>query len=72
MWFDRGLLVEILLTQVFVFAQRQLAGVLGLALNIVLWVMVRSAVRAEREREVIHGEHSLDPDSASLARYAVP
>jgi len=71
-WFDRGLLVEILLTQVFVFAQRQLAGVVGLAVNIGLWAMVHSAMRAEREREVIHGEHSLDPDSASLATYAVP
>ena len=71
-WFDRGLLVEILLTQVFVFAQQQLAGVVGLTINIVLWVMVRSAVRAERERDVIHGEHSLDRDSASLATHAVP
>ncbi len=48
-WFDRGLLVEILVTQVFVFDQRQLAGLLGLVWSIAVWLLVRSAMRAERE-----------------------
>jgi hypothetical protein len=73
-WFDRGLLVEILLTQVFIFAQKQLAGILGLTYTIVLWLMVRSAVQAEREREVIHHEHEgvVAGDSASPAADPVP
>jgi hypothetical protein len=50
-WFDRGLLVDILVTQVFEFADEQLAGVVGLVVTILLWVMVRSAIKAERERD---------------------
>jgi hypothetical protein len=55
-WFDRGLLIDILVTQVFQFAQEQLAGVAGLVVTIGLWVMVRSAIRAERERESLEAE----------------
>jgi hypothetical protein len=50
-WFDRGLLVAILVTQVFQFQQEQLAGVVGLIITVGIWVMVRSAITAERERE---------------------
>jgi hypothetical protein len=49
-WFERGLLVEILVTQVFIFQQRQLQGLVGLIGAIVVWLLVRSAMRAERER----------------------
>jgi hypothetical protein len=49
-WFDRGLLVEILVTQVFIFNQHQLGGLLGLVWTIAAWLLVRSAMRAERER----------------------
>jgi hypothetical protein len=49
-WFERGLLVEILVTQVFIFQQRQLEGLVGLVGAIVVWLLVRSAMRAERER----------------------
>jgi hypothetical protein len=55
-WFDRGLLVAILVTEVFQFAQHQLSGIVGLVVVIALWVMVRSAIRAERERESIELE----------------
>lgn len=55
-WFERGLLVDILITQVFQFAQQQLAGVTGLVVTIGLWVMVRSAIRAERERASLQAE----------------
>ena len=49
-WFERGLLVDILLTQVFNFAKYQLEALSGLVITVVLWLMVRSALRAERER----------------------
>ena len=52
-WFERGLLVEILVTQVFVFQQHQLGALLGLSWTIVVWLLVRSAIRAERERDVL-------------------
>jgi hypothetical protein len=60
-WFERGLLVDILVTQIFQFAQEQLAGVVGLVVTIALWVMVRSAIRAERERESLEAEARMAP-----------
>jgi hypothetical protein len=51
-WFERGILVQIFVTQVFEFAQEQLAGVFGLVLNILVWVAIRSMIRAEVEREL--------------------
>ncbi len=72
-WFDRGLLVSILVTQVFEFQQEQLAGVLGLTITIVLWVMVRSAIRAERERESVEiDERAAQDESARSASQLVP
>jgi hypothetical protein len=52
-WFERGLLVEIVVTQVFVFQQHQLGGLVGLTWTIIVWLLVRSAIRAERERDVL-------------------
>ena len=52
-WFERGLLFEILVTQVFVFAKEQLAGVVGLIVTVAVWIAVRSALRAERERQYV-------------------
>jgi len=52
-WFERGMLVQIFVTQVFEFAQEQLAGVFGLAFNILLWVAIRSMIRAEVERAAV-------------------
>jgi hypothetical protein len=49
-WFERGLLVEIFVTQVFVFAEEQLAGVLGLVVILAVWSLLRSAMRAEAEQ----------------------
>ncbi len=60
-WFERGLLVDILVTQVFVFAQEQLAGIGALVISIGLWLLVRSALRAERERVILEGP---DPSAA--------
>jgi hypothetical protein len=70
-WFDRGLLVDILITQVFVFDQRQIVGVVGLAVTIGLWLAVRAAIRAERERATQSGpEPATGRASASSAPVA--
>ncbi len=39
------------MTQVFEFAHEQLAGVFGLVVNVLIWVALRSMIRAEIERE---------------------
>ena len=49
-WFERGVLVQIFVTQVFEFAQEELAGVAGLAFNIAMWLALRAMIRAEVER----------------------
>jgi hypothetical protein len=54
-WFERGVLVQIFVTQVFEFAQEQLAGIFGLVFNLLLWVAIRSMIRAEDERELVAG-----------------
>jgi hypothetical protein len=46
-WFARGLLVWILVTQVFIFYRSQLAGLGGLAIDLVAYVMTRFAIRRE-------------------------
>jgi len=51
-WFERGILVQIFVTQVFEFADQELAGVAGLVFNIMLWLAIRSMIRAEVERSV--------------------
>ncbi|MET0919828.1 MAG: hypothetical protein ABWY77_01360 [Acidimicrobiia bacterium] len=77
-WFERGMLVNILVTQVFVFEQRQLAGLPTLVFDVVLWLMAAAALRAERERAVLAGDtdrdpaHPLDGDQASREVRAVP
>jgi hypothetical protein len=65
-WFERGLLVEILVTQVFVFDQEQLAGLIGLVISIVVWLLVRSGINAERDRESLAMLGML-PDSTAPA-----
>jgi hypothetical protein len=54
-WFERGVLVQIFVTQVFQFAQEQLPGVFGLAFNILVWIAIRSMIRAEAEHELVAG-----------------
>jgi hypothetical protein len=52
-WFERSVLIQIFVTQVFQFAQEQLAGIFGLVANIALWVAVRAMIRAELERQLV-------------------
>ena len=47
-WFQRGLLVWILVTQVFVFYSSQLGGLTGLAIDLVAYGSVRYAIGRER------------------------
>jgi hypothetical protein len=58
-WFDRGLLISIFVTQIFVFAEEQLGGTIGLFIMLAVWVLLRSAMRAERERLALD-EHELE------------
>ena len=46
-WFMRGLLVWILLTQVFVFYSSQLAGLAGLAVDLIAYRSLRFALDRE-------------------------
>jgi hypothetical protein len=52
-WFERGILVQIFVTQVFEFAHEQLTGVFSLVVNILIWVALRSMIRAENERQLV-------------------
>jgi hypothetical protein len=52
-WFERGILVQIFVTQVFEFAHEQLSGVSTLILNLLIWVALRSMIRAEVERNLV-------------------
>jgi hypothetical protein len=62
-WFERGILVQIFVTQVFEFAQQQLAGVFGLVLNLLIWVAIRSMIRAELEQQLVEPESVASLDS---------
>ena len=46
-WFLRGVLVWILITQVFVFYDSQLAGLGGLAFDLAVYGVLRYAIRRE-------------------------
>jgi hypothetical protein len=59
-WFERGVLVQIFVTQVFEFASHELAGVTGLTADIALWLALRSMIRAEVERIPRSGVGSVD------------
>jgi len=49
-WFERSLLVSILLTRVFLFVETQFGAAVGAALDIVLLLAVRSMIHAEQGR----------------------
>jgi hypothetical protein len=49
-WFDWGLLVSLLITQIFVYEQEQLVGTITLAVTLGYWILLRSAIRAEQAR----------------------
>jgi hypothetical protein len=49
-WFERALLISILLTHVFIFVESQFGAVFGLGLDILLLLGVRSMIHAEEGR----------------------
>ena len=49
-WFERALLIAILLTHVFIFVESQFGAVFGLGLDILLLLAVRSMIHAEEGR----------------------
>ena len=56
-WFEAAVLVSIFITQVFLFAERQLAAVIDLAVAIVVWIALRSAIRLEVLARGIHDSY---------------
>lgn len=56
-WFEASVLVAIFVTQVFLFADRQLAGVLDILVTLVVWGALRSAMRLERLARAVHEEY---------------
>ena len=56
-WFEASVLVSIFVTQVFLFADRQLAGVLDILVTLVVWAALRSAMRLERLARAVHEEY---------------
>jgi hypothetical protein len=63
-WFDRALLIWILVVQLFMFRQQQFAAVIGLAVDLFIWAMVRSAITIEEQR--LHASTG-DPEPATTA-----
>jgi hypothetical protein len=66
-WFDRALLIWILVVQVYMFKQMQLAAVLGLAVDLFIWAMVRSAIAIEERRQLLGEDEAVPTPSEALA-----
>jgi hypothetical protein len=49
-WFERALLISILLTHVFIFVESQFGAVFGVGLDILLLLAVRSMLHVEEGR----------------------
>ena len=64
-WFDRALMIRILVVQVFLFRQEQFAAVAGLAIDLFVWTMLRSAMAIE----VANADHDAiaDPEETVTA-----
>jgi hypothetical protein len=56
-WFEASVLVAIFVTQVFLFADQQLAAVLDLLITLVVWAALRSAMQIERLARAVHEDY---------------
>jgi hypothetical protein len=56
-WFEASVLVAIFVTQVFLFADRQLAGVVDILVALIVWAALRSAMQLERLARAVHEEY---------------
>jgi len=64
LWFDRALLIWILVVQFYEFRQQQFAAVIGLAVDLFIWAMVRSAIAIEEQR--VHSGVDDSPPAEAL------
>jgi hypothetical protein len=62
-WFEASLLVAIFITQVFLFADRQLAGILNLAATLIVFLALRAVIRLETASQ--HTGATIRTDGAS-------
>jgi hypothetical protein len=69
-WFEATLLVAIFVTQVFLFADRQLAGILNLAATLVVFLALRAVIRLETASERTGA--TIGTDAAPLDPRRVP
>jgi hypothetical protein len=65
-WFMRGILVWILITQVFVFYRSELAGLGGLAIDLVAYAALRLAITEELTHGRASATTTASPDQAPL------
>jgi hypothetical protein len=56
-WFEASVLISIFVTQVFLFADRQLAGVVDILVALVVWAGLRSAMQLELLARAVHEEY---------------
>jgi hypothetical protein len=74
-WFEAGVLVSIFVTQVFLFADQQLAAVLDLFVALIVWIALRSAIRLELMARNVHESYrerrraTLGVDDPSLGEW---
>ena len=66
-WFDRALLIWILVVQIYEFRSQQFAAVFGLAVDLFIWAMVRSAIAIEEQREHLGADADTDTDAVGPA-----
>jgi hypothetical protein len=64
-WFDRALLVRILVVNVFLFDEQQFAATIGLAADLIVWTMLRSAMAIEEQR--LAAAHVADHETPTSA-----
>jgi hypothetical protein len=69
-WFERALLVSILLTRSFAFVESQFGAVFGLFVDLLLLVSLHLMMRGEREREVL--EAAPDPIPVAATARTTP
>lgn len=52
-WFDRAMLIRILVVQIYLFRTEQFAATAGLAVDLLVWTMLRSAMAIEERRATL-------------------
>jgi hypothetical protein len=71
-WWDRALLVSILLTRSFAFVESQFGAVFGLSIDVLLLVSLHVMIRGEREGDLLAGPSVAEQVSARETSTAGP